>query len=222
MLIIEDDVDWDIHLKTQIKLLSTAVHSFTSVPPRDPTPYGRNWDILWLGHCGEYIELDLPHLFYADPTAVPRDTYLGWASESVLRIPDRRRAIAYGYNPVCTFAYAVTRQSAPKVLQFASSGADEAFDIKLMNRCWSGELVCVTVNPELMHSYNSLEGAGYVSEVDALNGVERENIGDVAGQKVDEMTMGRVRNIFDSARCRVLFNSTSREVEERIVADTTE
>ena len=36
------------------------------------------------------------------------------------------------------------------------------------------------------------------------------------------MTMGRVRNISDSARCRVLFNSTCREVEERIVADTTE
>ena len=49
-MIIEDDVDWDVAIKERLPLISDAVGNFSRVDPSDPAPYGRSWDILWLGH----------------------------------------------------------------------------------------------------------------------------------------------------------------------------
>ena len=88
-LILEDDVDWDIRLKSQLRTFAEAVRALSqplsvgslsayadsSYPPSkaaedslDPTlmyvgdlpstvapkmsPYGDNWDVLHIGHCG--------------------------------------------------------------------------------------------------------------------------------------------------------------------------
>ena len=52
-MIIEDDVDWDVAIKEQMPLISDAVANFSRVDLNNPAPYGRSWDVLWLGHCGE-------------------------------------------------------------------------------------------------------------------------------------------------------------------------
>ena len=51
-MIMEDDVDRDVAIKAQMPLISDAVRNFSRVDPSDPAPYGRSWDVLWLGHCG--------------------------------------------------------------------------------------------------------------------------------------------------------------------------
>ncbi|KAK3938620.1 hypothetical protein QBC46DRAFT_439812 [Diplogelasinospora grovesii] len=80
-LILEDDVDWDIRLKSQLQIFARAAWAFTSSSPlHNPllsldndnipisqlpdhhhpngqgwrSPYGDDgfWDVLWLGHCG--------------------------------------------------------------------------------------------------------------------------------------------------------------------------
>jgi hypothetical protein len=53
-LIIEDDMDWDIRLLSQIPEFAKGARSLSQIPltmPQD-SPYGDDWDLLWPGHWG--------------------------------------------------------------------------------------------------------------------------------------------------------------------------
>src|SRR5699024_7907472 len=53
-LILEDDVDWDVRIKSQMVLIAEAVRILTTGMDRDEdplAPYGRHWDVLWIGSC---------------------------------------------------------------------------------------------------------------------------------------------------------------------------
>ncbi|RYO79223.1 hypothetical protein DL766_003995 [Monosporascus sp. MC13-8B] len=54
-LIMEDDVDWDTRLESQLPMIAQGARELFPAPrPRPPpSPYGWGWDLLWLGHCGE-------------------------------------------------------------------------------------------------------------------------------------------------------------------------
>lgn len=96
-LILEDDVDWDVRLRSvQVPLAASAAR--TVVPPkRSYNPFTKldgnhmqywgnheQWDLLYLGHCGDYFNevtydglvptdkpfnlSDLAHVVYKDPT----------------------------------------------------------------------------------------------------------------------------------------------------------
>lgn len=54
VLIIEDDVDWYLAIRDQMALISGAIRSFTNALEDDLTPYGTSWDVLWIGHCGDW------------------------------------------------------------------------------------------------------------------------------------------------------------------------
>ncbi|KAH7386022.1 hypothetical protein BKA66DRAFT_415746 [Pyrenochaeta sp. MPI-SDFR-AT-0127] len=100
-LILEDDVDWDIRLRSvQIPLAASAARQL--LPPvrshhpfatfaNDHTQYWGDhsaWDLLYLGHCGDYFDevtengpktqrqsfnlSAMPHVLYQDPTLPPR------------------------------------------------------------------------------------------------------------------------------------------------------
>ncbi|KAK3401484.1 hypothetical protein B0T20DRAFT_458697 [Sordaria brevicollis] len=88
-LILEDDADWDIRLKSQMQIFARAAQPFaqhfqltsrlaaqdkvTNLPitsllpsPDLSTPYGSKWDVLWLGHCG--TNLPTPNTLNTLPT----------------------------------------------------------------------------------------------------------------------------------------------------------
>jgi hypothetical protein len=156
-LIIEDDVDWDIAIKEQMSLISDAVRNFTRVDANEDAPYGRSWDILWPGHCGEVINPDTPRLEFEDTTSgrpAAWQLYAGWSKNSMQNIREGYRVIQKAKLPVCTFGYAVTREGAQKVLEFAGRGQFEAFDVAVSNGCKTAKLNCLIVNPEVMHHYN--------------------------------------------------------------------
>jgi hypothetical protein len=88
-LIFEDDVDWDIRLKSvQVPLAQRAARSLRKTSNVDPSvyPWGapQDWDLLYLGHCGDYLNMitrgvgvghhhpsdleKLKHVLYEDPT----------------------------------------------------------------------------------------------------------------------------------------------------------
>lgn len=73
-LIIEDDVDWDVEIKSQMRLVSDNIRDYMGTSPEDPTPFGTEWDVLWLGHCGALAmnldgsEMLVDPLLYADET----------------------------------------------------------------------------------------------------------------------------------------------------------
>ncbi|KAF1831433.1 hypothetical protein BDW02DRAFT_572045 [Decorospora gaudefroyi] len=96
-LILEDDVDWDIRLRSvQIPLAASAArqllpptraqHPLTNRASNHTQYWGDHdaWDLLYLGHCGDYFDTlsdegprtdrqsfnltDMPHALYRDPT----------------------------------------------------------------------------------------------------------------------------------------------------------
>lgn len=202
VLTVEDDVDWDVMLKNQMRLISDSVRLFTNTEVRDTTPYGRLWDILWIGHCGEYTDPETPRLEFPDTASPVYANYTGWSQKYLVGLRQGHRAVQHSINPVCTFAYAVSRTSAQKILDWAGKGQSEAYDIKLMIGCKSRDLSCITVTPDVMHRYSPSKEMGYLSLVD-----EKDKDGHSATGATFEKVTGKTENIMNRRRCRVLFDS---------------
>ena len=202
VLILENDVDWDLAIKDQMRLVSQAVRNFTNV--QDTTPYGSNWDVLWIGHCGDTLRADVPRIEFNDTTSgrPPHWTqYHGWTRDGLSLIHDGHRVLQKSFGPVCSFGYAVNRYTAQKVLARASKGQDEAFDIVLNTACGNGELNCLTVNPEVMHHYDPPQG--FVNDIGKANGIAEEH----TAENLEDQ-MGATVNIVNSARCAARFHKT--------------
>ncbi|KAF2813133.1 uncharacterized protein BDZ99DRAFT_517419 [Mytilinidion resinicola] len=200
-LILEDDADWDIGIRLEMPIIAEAVRNLTryKTPVQEPgqpafhmPPYGTEWDVLWLGHCGENVVYDPKPITFADPTVPP---YINSWEGAVSPDPKHTRWIHFSAGPICTYAYAITAEGAKKILTRDDHGS-EGFDIWLHIRCKGQELRCVSVNPELFHHH---EIAG---EKDSLINGPSEDNKDVVEQEMTD-------NIWHSARC----NSASRSMK---------
>lgn len=143
-LIMEDDMDWDVRLKPQLELTAAGARAvISSLPdklfPNGRTssttpisPYGDDWDVLWLGHCGEPFPEDLPEnkdlpdddqglqamarhwTILNDATVPPLDKITGIVDFKAH--PERTRWVHVTGAPICTFAYALSQRGARKIL----------------------------------------------------------------------------------------------------------
>ncbi|KAK6819637.1 hypothetical protein PG987_016120 [Apiospora arundinis] len=209
-LIVEDDLDFDTRLRTeQMPLLADNLRAYAGLRPDDlsaRSPYGDAWDLLWLGHCGSEIRKGLT---FADPNRVDRSRWYisklietKWGRrKDKLWMPDGLRVIQAS-GAVCTWAYAVTRRSAPKVLSVMARGDSQAYDVGMLDSCNArvDGLRCLTVNPTVLSTYIPPPEAGNSSLVNAAN----EN-----GQATDEARFEGIKGntpwVDKSARCKALF-----------------
>ncbi|OTA69521.1 glycosyltransferase family 25 protein [Hypoxylon sp. EC38] len=203
--IVEDDVDWDVRIKSEMSLVSDNVRAYTGVKEDDPTPFGTNWDVLWLGHCGSIITDDMHQArVYPDDSRCETELYSGWSKRFLReKLMEGHRQVQPAVMTVCTFGYGVTKQGARKILPLLSKGGDEAFDVALSGNCRDQKLRCLAVNPQLFNHYEPPKDAGYLSDV---------HVGDGQGETADdsnfENTKGTTGNIMKSARCEALFHET--------------
>lgn len=179
-LFLEDDVDWDIRLRTtQTPLVSSAMRYILGsasfgVDPRQ-YPYGdpKGWDLLYLGHCGDYWQdlntafvdghvepRDLeatPHTIFIDPSMPHYDSLHPFTASLLknLAIGEQSRILHRSVFPLCTFGYALSRQGAHHLLELGgkepSGDGQKAFDVLILHSCRDYGLRCWTVNPELFH-----------------------------------------------------------------------
>ena len=208
-LILEDDVDWDVRIKEQMVKIAPTVRGFVGVhdvSENDEVPYGNGWDIFWIGHCREAIDDSrgaLARLELFDDTRPTSENYTGWGKGDMWKLKEDHRAVQWATDPLCTFAYAVSKSGAGKVLEWVGVGNGEAFDVKLMWGCKpGGPLCCVTVYPEVMHQYFPPEGLEYHSAVDLGNGVSYDE--ELDNSRFEER-MGSTANIRTSARCEAIW-----------------
>ncbi|KYK60566.1 hypothetical protein DCS_01703 [Drechmeria coniospora] len=210
VLILEDDVDWDIRLKDQLRDFARASNALlqplrdsphhyadptyprpssdSSPPPQDipfedlpatllPTtsPYGDDWDVLWIGHCGMHFPFDgndIPKgrvIHRRDVTVAPKKSLWVFNSPFTLKdkYPDHTRAVHHVQEGVCTLGYAVSQSGARKILfEIAQKPPTDAFDILLRFFCEGTEgramHNCLTLTPGLFHHYRP---AGPVKEL---------------------------------------------------------
>jgi hypothetical protein len=148
----EDDMDWDVRLKLQLGLIAQGTRAIFSSPSKAKSPYGDDWDLLWLGHCGEPFPEDLEEnrkLKEDDPgllemsrkyTILNDATVPSWDKLTGLvkfkRYPEHTRWVHVSAAPICTFAYALSQRGARKVLYSLSvDGIHEPYDNALAGMC---------------------------------------------------------------------------------------
>lgn len=223
-LVMEDDADWDIRIKSQFHEFAQAVnlltqplahassdyadptfptpsdgatdhkdlypdHNLLTVPPK-VSPYGDDWDVLWLGHCGVRFpskEQDpaLPRgRAIISDTTVPsqQHIYVGFGSDEILRTyPNHTRAVHHTAENVCTLAYAVSQRAARQILYDVGLKAlENPFDIMLRKYCdgLNGRKVrnCYTAQPSYMEHHRAAGKASKGSDIHDLEGQEEGEV----------------------------------------------
>ncbi|KAI0837900.1 glycosyltransferase family 25 protein [Hypoxylon sp. FL0890] len=189
-LIMEDDIDWDIRIKSQLQTFASASRTWLResksdkrqnelldfVPPSllarrgavaavaghsenavqstsaagvanqaHQTPYGDDWDVLWLGHCGADLPSDqspIPPLRVAIPNdeTVPAPKHLKphpFALQDKLgkEYPPHTRIVHASSGNVCSLAYAVSHRGARKLLSEFDAHYETQWDLMLQKWC---------------------------------------------------------------------------------------
>ncbi|EOD46821.1 hypothetical protein GTA08_BOTSDO01405 [Neofusicoccum parvum] len=173
-LVLEDDVDWDIHLRSiQVPLASENLRSLLGSDKTywsDPS----QWEILYLGHCGDFFGADkfddLQHRVYRDDTLLPHRRMHSHTKDFLdkLGLEEGERMIHRSKWPLCTFGYAVTRASAHRILTELAAketeGGCDAFDVRILEACRDLDYQCYSANPELFHHISAPSEIADVNE----------------------------------------------------------
>jgi hypothetical protein len=85
-----------------------------------------------------------------------------------LPIPTKHRFVHQSIRPLCTFAYAINKDSARRML--ADFGHEDtrgtfAYDVRILEACRDGAYKCWSANPELVHHVDDT-----ASEISEING----------------------------------------------------
>lgn len=195
-LIIEDDADWDVNIKSQLQGLSKAVEALGSPDGQsapsspsgaatNPGPYGDNWDLLWLGTC----------LTPQGPSEV--QTFPGQGSEW----PNLVHMVFRAHGGLgCTFGYALNRRSAISLLGWLLD-VDDTTDFTISKWCEHHD--CITVWPHLIGSHGYVGRKGRDSDIwHSAEPKEKELARVEAGDEVREQ--GETWNIAHSAILEVM------------------
>jgi hypothetical protein len=179
----EDDMDWDVHLKSQLETVARGARHIYPEPSRTPnSPYGDSWDILWLGHCGdpfpEMLEentgledhalerISTKYLAHDDETVPPYSQVSNLVNWELF--PARTRVVHMSAAPLCSFSYAVSQSGARKLLHALSvDGLHMAFDNSLARMCRDAvfdlarerdggySAKCISVSPTMMFHHKA-------------------------------------------------------------------
>lgn len=210
----EDDVDWDVRIKSQLRdfALSSRVltqplarskqyaditfpnsnkapqhktkpveFSFDHLPSTEPprlSPYGDNWEFLWLGHCGAHFPfadnaIPKGRVIHRNDPTVAEKRYL-WTINSPFTLvedyPEHTRAVHHSQEGVCSLAYAVSQRGARRLLQEVGlRDVSDGFDILLRFFCegTQGRTManCLTVQPSLFHHHRPVGPVGFESDI---------------------------------------------------------
>ncbi|KAK7733100.1 hypothetical protein SLS53_008288 [Cytospora paraplurivora] len=164
-LIMEDDMDWDVRLRSQLQDIAKGSRALLSSGPDPSSPYGDGWDVMWVGHCGEPFPETLeenrdkpedhPGMRYMrqkyaienDPTVPPPDKTTGLVDFHAL--PPHTRWVHISGAPMCTFAYAVSQRGARKLLfDLSVDHLVGAYDNALAGLCRRAVAAVGEENPE--------------------------------------------------------------------------
>ncbi|EKG19535.1 hypothetical protein MPH_03399 [Macrophomina phaseolina MS6] len=207
-LILEDDADWDVRIRTLLapsapipSLVRQILDDGSRPSAADNTtssfnstePFSLAYDVLWLGHCGSVKMPYTRQLHQEDDDSLPPALQLRGLADryAYTPLPDYTRSVMRSPGPTCTYAYAVTRQGAQRILELAGNGGGAAFDNEIGAACSKGEkkggLRCVSVAPELFHHQRAIGKDGKDSSiVDGMNwadGKESVDNGELKSRK---------------------------------------
>lgn len=160
-LIMSSDAAWDARIRSQLLGFCDAAQTLTNKSP-DPSsigknmqpvfgPYGTDWDILWLGHCGSNGEAfdapindltEIPHAkIWTAPDGRPLEAQ--YSSTDIRLISDKP------VGDLCLSSYAVSYRGAVKLLSLVEDMRG-LLDQYVKERCQDGDLKCVIQWPQIL------------------------------------------------------------------------
>ncbi|KAK7422149.1 hypothetical protein QQZ08_009617 [Neonectria magnoliae] len=215
-LIIEDDADWDVRLRQQLRnvalssqaltqplegqdtyadpsyqnrkpakksqgsITSLNFHDLPKTAPVTYSPYGDEWDLLWLGHCGMQLppadgNVPTGRVVLKDDETVPAKQYLlSHVKPYTFRdeYPDHTRVMHHAYEGLCSLAYAVTQRGAREILREIAL-KDPTTPVDIMIR-WFCTAVhgrrhhnCLAVQPPIFNPHRTRGPKGDTSNIDS-------------------------------------------------------
>ncbi|KHN97457.1 Glycosyl transferase, family 25 [Metarhizium album ARSEF 1941] len=155
------------------------------------SPYGDNWDVLWLGHCGMSFASEKNALMakgrvvHMNDVSVPPKRNLWSLSPPFLLVDDypaHTRVVQHVQEGVCSLAYAVSQRGAQKMLrEIALKPVTAPFDILLRFYCegTSGltKQECLGVSPPLFSHHRPIGAISSSSDISKHTGGFRNEAG---------------------------------------------
>lgn len=124
-LVFEDDADWDVSIRAQmVELARGARYTLDEAKTNPHSPYGDDWDLLWIGHCGSSPTPwnTRRYVIHNDSTVEPPDGRAGVGRPDMSRWEggpkgdNSTRVIYPAIGGVCTASYAISLKGAQKAL----------------------------------------------------------------------------------------------------------
>ncbi|KAL8636984.1 MAG: hypothetical protein Q9228_005695 [Teloschistes exilis] len=162
-LVLEDDSDWDVSFKEQLVDFATGARYVQGLTSKSRSPYGDDWDLLWLGHCSaqQYLDGDQRRFVVEnDPTVPPMNHRVNF--NEVPKLADMgydntTRIVFEARDGVCLYSYALSYRGAQKVLRWQNNVKKfNPIDIGIGNQCKNdANFKCIAVFPQLVDSHKS-------------------------------------------------------------------
>lgn len=191
-LIMEDDMDWDVNLKRQLSHFASGAKTLQkgwedNQGPLGKSPYGQDWDMLWVGICSTTFDEQLPDflkipveqrderkvLIHDDPTVPPESHVKGNMSFSWRSYPPQTRIVYVPGDNICSFAYALSYSGAQKALEYLGlEGQHKAFDNHLSDLCRlrANGMRCLSITPSLFVHHKPKGNTNGDSDIGGANG----------------------------------------------------
>ncbi|KAI4195109.1 MAG: hypothetical protein LQ350_007387 [Teloschistes chrysophthalmus] len=162
-LVLEDDSDWDVSFKEQLVDFATGARYVQGLTTKPRSPYGDDWDLLWLGHCSAQQNLDNDQRRFVvenDPTVPPMNHRVNFNEVPKLvqmGYDNTTRIVFEARDGVCLYSYALSYRGAQKVLRWQNNVKRfNPIDIGIGNQCKNDpNFKCIAVFPQLVDSHKS-------------------------------------------------------------------
>ena len=199
----EDDSDWDVRLYQQLEYIALGAQALQNTPKETPphSPYGDDWDLIWLGHCGTEPKDDDNRRFLMknDPSVTPfnhRTNYGGIPEMSPY--DNTPRLMFWSKGGPCTYSYALSLHGARKILKWLSMDIYSGpIDIGLRNMCGDKArgFKCIGVFPQIIGDHKPAGASHKDSDIGINDGTIRQqgfsfNVVKSTRRNVDALTDG--------------------------------
>ncbi|KAL8647996.1 MAG: hypothetical protein Q9210_005233 [Variospora velana] len=179
-LIFEDDADWDVSFRMQLLRFATGSQWLLDTPPGSTphSPYGDDWDLLWLGHCAlAPIKTDPRRVVLEnDPSTTPFKHRFNMGEIPDMTIYDNTTRVVYASDGgTCLYAYALSYRGAKKILfHLSMSYYHQPVDFGIHDMCndHSRNFRCIGVFPQMVDSHR---GAGSSSKDSDISTAEEQD-----------------------------------------------
>ncbi|KAL8991113.1 MAG: hypothetical protein Q9169_007946 [Polycauliona sp. 2 TL-2023] len=175
-LVLEDDSDWDVSFKDQLADFATGSRYISGTATTPCSPYGDDWDLLWLGHCSaqQHAADERRFVIQNDDTVPPmahRVNFNTVPKLNELGYDNSTRIVFRAKNGVCLYSYALSYRGAQKVLRWQNKVQKfEPIDIGIGRQCRDDtNFKCIAVFPQLLDSHKSAGRASRDSDIGSFD-----------------------------------------------------